>query len=159
MVDYSIAATLLCGSGYLLPSPSVHCFCCCRYLELDTAEFMMAAVMNSVISQGMLQSSKKGLQLFCDTPTEFKAMGVFGDQVRLQQVLADFLLNAIQFTPHSGWVEIKVIPESKKLPGGVEMVQLEFRWISSQSFMLRSQATLLLAASCSSFLSRPPQVE
>ena len=54
----------------------------CSYLELETAEFMMATVMNSVVSQGMISSSKKGLQLFCDTPAEFKAMNVFGDQVR-----------------------------------------------------------------------------
>nr|AHZ64003.1 phytochrome [Zygnemopsis sp. MFZO] len=97
------------------------------YLELDTAEFMMATVMNSVVSQGMIQSSKKGLQLFCDTPADFKTMCVFGDQVRLQQVLADFLMNAVQFTPPSGWVEIKVAPAIKRLPGGVDVVQLEFR--------------------------------
>eukprot|EP00850_Spirogloea_muscicola_P003861 SM000016S01849 [mRNA] locus=s16:204838:211537:+ [translate_table: standard] len=97
------------------------------YVDLDTAEFMMATLMNSVVSQGMITSSKKGLQLFCDTPPEFKSMCVFGDQVRLQQVMADFLLNAVQFTPPSGWVEIKVIPVKKRLPGGVEVVQLEFR--------------------------------
>nr|AHZ64006.1 phytochrome [Mesotaenium braunii] len=97
------------------------------YLELETVEFQMAAVMNSVVSQGMLTSSKKGIQLFCDTPPEFKAMCVFGDQVRLQQVLADFLLNAIQFTPPSGWVEIKVLLGPKVLPGAVGVVQLEVR--------------------------------
>ncbi|CAI7913904.1 unnamed protein product, partial [Closterium sp. NIES-53] len=96
------------------------------YLELDTAEFMMATVMNSVVSQGMISSSRKGLQLFCDTPPEFKTMNVFGDQVRLQQVLADFLLNAVQFTPASGWVEVKVVPSPTKLPGGVTVVKLEF---------------------------------
>nr|AHZ64002.1 phytochrome [Planotaenium ohtanii] len=97
------------------------------YLELETAEFMMAAVMNSVVSQGMITSSKKGIQLFCDTPPEFKTMSVYGDQVRLQQVLADFLLNSIQFTPSSGWVEIKVVPAMKHLPGGVYLMQLEFK--------------------------------
>ncbi|CAI5940448.1 unnamed protein product [Closterium sp. NIES-65] len=102
------------------------------YLELDTAEFMMATVMNSVVSQGMISSSRKGLQLFCDTPPEFKTMNVFGDQVRLQQVLADFLLNAVQFTPASGWVEVKVVPTPTKLPGGVTVVKLEFK--GSQMF-------------------------
>lgn len=87
----------------------------------------MAGLMNSVVSQGMVQASKKGLKLFCDTPPEFKSLCVFGDQVRLQQVLADFLLNAVQFTPASGWVEIKVVPFTKKLPGGINMVQLEFK--------------------------------
>ena len=48
-------------------------------------------------------------------------------QVRVQQVLADFLLNAIQFTPPSGWVEIKVVPTSRQLPGGITIVKLEFK--------------------------------
>ena len=97
------------------------------YMELETAEFMMATVMNSVVSQGMLQSSKKGIQLFCDTPPELKHMCCYGDSVRLQQVMADFLLNSIHFTPGGGWVEIKVLPERRRLPGGVDIIKMEFR--------------------------------
>nr|P33529.2 RecName: Full=Phytochrome [Mougeotia scalaris]CAA64796.1 phytochrome [Mougeotia scalaris] len=97
------------------------------YLELETGEFSMATVMNSVVSQGMIQSTQKNLQLYCDTPPDFKSLSVFGDQVRLQQVLADFLLNAVQFTPPSGWVEIKVEPVVKKLPGGVSVANVDFR--------------------------------
>eukprot|EP00245_Coleochaete_scutata_P004794 TRINITY_DN17789_c0_g1_i1.p1 TRINITY_DN17789_c0_g1~~TRINITY_DN17789_c0_g1_i1.p1 ORF type:complete len:1140 (-),score=253.90 TRINITY_DN17789_c0_g1_i1:692-4111(-) len=96
------------------------------YLELETAEFMMTVVMNAVVSQGMISSSKKGLQLFCDTPPDFKDMCVFGDQLRIQQVLADFLLNSIQFTPSGGWVEIKVAPHKQRL-GGVDVIRFEFR--------------------------------
>nr|AHZ64004.1 phytochrome [Cylindrocystis sp. VAZE] len=97
------------------------------YLELETGEFLMATVMNSVVSQGMMQASKKQLQLFCDTTPELKQMGVFGDQVRLQQVLADFLMNAVQFTPVAGWVEIKVAPTLRNLPSGLDIVNLEIR--------------------------------
>ncbi|GBG91371.1 hypothetical protein CBR_g52258 [Chara braunii] len=97
------------------------------YLELETSEFAMATVLNAIVSQGMISSSRKGIQLFCDTPAEFKELVVFGDQVRLQQVLADFLQNAVQFTPTSGWVEIKIVPNKKKLGGGVDVVELEFR--------------------------------
>jgi hypothetical protein len=46
----------------------------------------MASVLNAVVSQGMITSSKKGLQLFCDTPPEFKTLSVFGDSSRVQQV-------------------------------------------------------------------------
>jgi len=69
-----------CLTWYTLFPLRVVCFLLhgVRYLDLDTAEFMMAAVMNSVVSQGMITSSKKGLQLFCDTPPEFKTMNVFG---------------------------------------------------------------------------------
>nr|AHZ63839.1 phytochrome [Anthoceros punctatus] len=98
------------------------------YLELDTAEFVMGTVMDAVISQGMITSREKGLQLIRETPREIKNMCLFGDQVRLQQVLADFLLNAVRFTPSSeGWVGIKVVPSRKRLGGGVHVMHLEFR--------------------------------
>nr|AHZ64008.1 phytochrome [Chaetosphaeridium globosum] len=95
------------------------------YLELETAEFTMATVMNAVVAQGMLLSSKRGLQLFCDTPPELKTLRVFGDQLRVQQVLSDFLTNAIQFTPMQGWVEIKAISERLR-ESGFEVMRLNF---------------------------------
>lgn len=98
------------------------------YLELETAEFEMWSMMDAVVSQGMVTSREKGLQLIRETPREIKGMCLFGDQVRLQQVLADFLLNAVRFTPSSeGWVGIKVIPTKKRLGGGFHVVHLEFR--------------------------------
>jgi phytochrome B len=98
------------------------------YLELETTEFEMGTVMDAVVSQGMTTSREKGLQLIRETPREIKNMCLFGDQVRLQQVLADFLLNAVRFTPSSeGWVGIKVVPTKKRLGGGVHVMHLEFR--------------------------------
>nr|prf phytochrome [Selaginella martensii] len=98
------------------------------YLELDTTEFMMGTVMDAVISQGMITSKEKNLQLIRETPKEIKAMFLYGDQVRLQQVLADFLLNAIRFTPSSeNWVGIKVATSRKRLGGVVHVMHLEFR--------------------------------
>ncbi|XP_024398289.1 phytochrome 1 isoform X2 [Physcomitrium patens] len=98
------------------------------YLELDTTEFEMGTVMDAVVSQGMITSREKGLQLIRETPSEIKNMCLYGDQVRLQQVLADFLLNAVRFTPSSeGWVGIKVVPTKKRLGRGVHVMHLEFR--------------------------------
>ena len=87
-------------------------------------------MMDAVVSQGMITSREKGLQLIRETPWEIKDMCLFGDQVRLQQVLADFLLNAVRFTPSSeGWVGIKVVPMKKRLGGGFHVVHLEFRFV------------------------------
>uniref|UniRef100_A0A7I4DDS2 Phytochrome n=1 Tax=Physcomitrium patens TaxID=3218 RepID=A0A7I4DDS2_PHYPA len=98
------------------------------YLELETAEFEMGSMMDAVVSQGMVTSREKGLQLIRETPREIKDMCLFGDQVRLQQVLADFLLNAVRFTPSSeGWVGIKVVATKRRLGGGFHVVHLEFR--------------------------------
>ncbi|BBN02533.1 hypothetical protein Mp_2g16090 [Marchantia polymorpha subsp. ruderalis] len=100
------------------------------YLELDTAEFIMGTVMDAVISQGMITSREKGLQLIWDTPRDYKNLCLFGDQVRLQQVLADFLLNAIRFTPSSeGWVGIKGVSSRHRQGGGVHVVHFEFRFV------------------------------
>nr|AHZ63969.1 phytochrome [Taiwania cryptomerioides] len=97
------------------------------YLELDTVEFTLGAVFDAVISQGMILSRVKGLQLLCDSTEEIKTMHLFGDQLRLQQVLSEFLLNALRFTPPEGWVEIKVIPNKKHLGIGLHIMHLEFR--------------------------------
>nr|AHZ63977.1 phytochrome [Huperzia lucidula] len=100
------------------------------YLELDTAEFVMSSVMDAVVSQGMITSREKGLQLIRETPKDMNTMYFFGDQVRLQQILADFLLNAVRFTPPSeGWVAIKVVPSKKRLGTGVHVMHLEIRII------------------------------
>nr|AHZ63986.1 phytochrome [Anomodon rostratus] len=98
------------------------------YLELEIAEFEVGSMMDAVVSQGMVTSREKGLQLIRETPREINDMCLFGDQVRLQQVLADFLLNAVRFTPSSeGWVGIKVVPTKKRLGGGFHVVHLEIR--------------------------------
>lgn len=103
-------------------------------MELETNEFELGTVMDAVVSQGMISSREKGLQLIRETPREIKTMSLFGDQFRLQQVLADFLLNAIRFTPSSeGWVGIKVVPTKKRLGVGVHVMNLEFRYTQASS--------------------------
>lgn len=98
------------------------------YMELDTAEFILGTVIDAVVSQGMIVLREQGLQLIREIPGEVKTMRLYGDQVRLQQILADFLLNALRFTPSpEGWVAIKVLPTLKQLGGGLHVVHLEFR--------------------------------
>nr|AHZ63940.1 phytochrome [Dipteris conjugata] len=97
-------------------------------IDLDTVEFTMGTVMDAVISQGMIRSREKGLQLIRETHVEIKNTRLFGDQLRLQQVLADFLTTAIRFTSSSdGWVGIKVMLTIKNIGDGLLVVHLEFR--------------------------------
>lgn len=98
------------------------------YVDLDTAEFVLGTVIDAVVSQGMITLRDKGLQLIREIPSEVKTMCFYGDQVRLQQILADFLLNAVRFTPSpEGWVAIKVLPTFKQLGSSIHVVHLEFR--------------------------------
>ncbi|OVA16797.1 PAS domain [Macleaya cordata] len=97
-------------------------------LELDEAEFLLGSLINAVVSQVMILLRERGLQLIRDIPEEIKTLAVYGDQVRIQQVLVDFLLNVVRYAPSpEGWVEIQVRPSLKKISDGIELVHLEFR--------------------------------
>ncbi|KAK3002566.1 hypothetical protein RJ639_022061 [Escallonia herrerae] len=97
-------------------------------LELEKAEFFLGSVIDAVVSQVMLLLSERGLQLIRDIPEEIKTLAVYGDRVRVQQVLADFLLNMVRYAPSpEGWVEIQVRPSLKQTSDGSTAVHIEFR--------------------------------
>lgn len=104
---------------------------CCSSLELEKAEFLVGGVIDAVVSQGMMLLRERGLQLIRDIPEEIKTLPVYGDQMRVQQVLADFLLNMVRYAPSpDGWVEIQVQPRLKHISGETTMVHIEFRYSS-----------------------------
>uniref|UniRef100_A0A7N0TJU6 Phytochrome n=1 Tax=Kalanchoe fedtschenkoi TaxID=63787 RepID=A0A7N0TJU6_KALFE len=80
-------------------------------LELEKSDFLFGNVINAVVSQVMMLLRERGLQLIRDIPEQIKSLLVHGDQTRIQQVLADFLLNMVRYaqTP-DGWVEIQIRP-------------------------------------------------
>lgn len=97
-------------------------------LELENLEFLLGSVINAVVSQVMILLRERKLQLIRDIPEEIKSLAVYGDQVRLQQVLADFLLNMARYAPSpEGWVEIHVSPSLKQLSDKNTLLHVEFR--------------------------------
>ena len=99
-------------------------------MELEKAEFFLGSVINAVVSQVMILLREKNLQLIRDIPEEIKSLAVFGDQARIQQVLADFLLNMVRYAPTTeGWVEIHVLPTLKTISDGLTVVHSEFRYV------------------------------
>lgn len=97
-------------------------------VELDIMEFNMGTVMDAVISQAMITSQEKGLRIVRETVAEVENTHLFGDQLRLQQVLANFLRTAVKFTSSSdGWVGIKVVPTAQNIGDGSHAVHFEFR--------------------------------
>nr|XP_010938231.2 LOW QUALITY PROTEIN: phytochrome B-like [Elaeis guineensis] len=97
-------------------------------LMLHKGEFLLGSVINAVVSQVMILLREKGLQLIRDIPEEIKMISVYGDQVRIQQVLADFLLNMMRHAPSpDGWVEIHVRPSLKQNSDGTEVVFFQVR--------------------------------
>ncbi|KAI3853918.1 hypothetical protein MKW92_009794 [Papaver armeniacum] len=96
--------------------------------EFDEAEFTLGNLTNALVSQVTILLRERGLQLVHDIPEEIKTLAVIGDQIRIQQVLVNFLLSAVQYTPSpGGWVEIQVQSSPKKIADGKEVLHLEFR--------------------------------
>ncbi|XP_058723574.1 phytochrome B-2-like isoform X1 [Vicia villosa] len=99
-------------------------------LELDKREFLLENVINAVVSQVMLLLRDRKLQLIRDIPEDIKALAVYGDQLRIQQVLADFLMNVVRYAPSpDGWVEIHVFPRIKQISDGLTILHAEFRMV------------------------------
>ncbi|XXG61662.1 hypothetical protein AAC387_Pa05g0214 [Persea americana] len=97
-------------------------------MDLDMAEFLLGSVMDAIISQVMLLLKEKNLQLIFKISEETKTMSLYGDRIRLQQVLAEFLLNIVHHAPSpDGWVEIEVAPSLRLIEDGIELVHLQIR--------------------------------
>ncbi|CAL5393458.1 unnamed protein product [Camellia sinensis] len=97
-------------------------------LELEKAEFLVGSVIDAVVSQVMILLRERGLQLIRDIPEEIKTLTVYGDQLRIQQVLADCLLNMVRYAPSpEGWVEIHVRPRLKQISDEITILHIEFR--------------------------------
>ena len=98
-------------------------------MKLNMEEFLFGNVVDAIVSQVMIILKEKNLQLVHEIPDEIKTLNLFGDQVRLQLVLSDFLLNIAQYAPTpNGWVEIKVSHGFKLIQNGNELVRLQFRY-------------------------------
>ncbi|PKA48639.1 Phytochrome B [Apostasia shenzhenica] len=97
-------------------------------LEIDKGDFLLGSVINAVVSQVMINVREKGLQLIRDIPEDAKSISVHGDQIRIQQVLADFLLSMVRCAPSpGGWVEIQIKPCLNRNSDGNDSVLLQFR--------------------------------
>ncbi|XP_057430502.1 phytochrome E isoform X2 [Lotus japonicus] len=101
-------------------------------LQLNMEEFLLGNILDAIVSQVMMLIKGKNLQLFHEIPEEIKTLALYGDQIRLQVVLSDFLLNVVSHTPSpNGWVEIKISPGLKIIQDGNEFIHLKFRMTHS----------------------------
>nr|BBE28420.1 phytochrome B [Cardamine bellidifolia]BBE28422.1 phytochrome B [Cardamine bellidifolia]BBE28423.1 phytochrome B [Cardamine bellidifolia] len=95
--------------------------------ELVRAEFFLGSIINAIVSQAMFLLRERGLQLIRDIPEEIKSTAVYGDQTRIQQLLAEFLLSIIRYAPLQEWVEIHLSQVSKQTADGLRAIRTEFR--------------------------------
>ncbi|KAG2684840.1 hypothetical protein I3760_10G095000 [Carya illinoinensis] len=106
-------------------------------LQLKMEEFLLGNVLDAVVSQVMILLKERNLKLFHEIPEEIKTLSLYGDEIRLQLILSDFLLNVVHHAPHpAGWVEIKVSPGPKLIQDGCEFISIQFRYPKHDLFHL-----------------------
>ncbi|KAK4713989.1 hypothetical protein R3W88_019896 [Solanum pinnatisectum] len=98
------------------------------YMEMNSCEFNLGEVVTVVINQVMILSQERKVQVTWDSPVEVSQLYLIGDNLRLQQVLSDFLTTAILFTPfEDSSVHFRVIPRKERIGTKMYVMHLEFR--------------------------------
>ncbi|XP_078180391.1 phytochrome C [Carex rostrata] len=98
------------------------------YLDMNTDEFNLSVTLETVLMQGMRLSKERRIPLEHDWPPEVSSMNLYGDNLRLQQALAEFLTCTLQFTKQAeGPVLFRAIPKKEQLGSAVQIVHLEIR--------------------------------
>ncbi|MFQ6650854.1 hypothetical protein Gotur_023641 [Gossypium turneri] len=97
------------------------------YLDLEMIEFTLNDVLIASISQVMMKSTGKGIRILNETAEEVMEETLYGDGVRLQQVLADFLLVSVNFAPKGGQLSVVASLTKDQLGRSVHLARLNFR--------------------------------
>ncbi|EEF50048.1 phytochrome A [Ricinus communis] len=97
------------------------------YLDLEMVEFTLHEVLIAAISQVTIKSKGKGIRIVNDAAEVIMTETLYGDSIRLQQVLADFLAASVDFTPPGGQLTIAAKFTKDQLGQSVHLVHLELR--------------------------------
>ena len=91
-------------------------------------EFKLHEVLVASISQVMIKSSAKGVKIVNNLAESLMNETLYGDGLRLQQVLADFLLTSVNFTPNGGQLGLGGKLTKDRLGESVQLAHLELRY-------------------------------
>lgn len=90
-------------------------------------EFTLHEVLVASLSQVMAKSKAKGIRIVNEVEDGTMAEMLYGDSLRIQQVLADFLMISISFTPSGGQVVVAASLTKDQLGKSVHLANLELR--------------------------------
>lgn len=98
-------------------------------MELNSGEFNLGETLEVIKKQVMVLSKDRKIQVTYDVPDGVSSMQLYGDNLRLQQVLSEFLASAILFTPAAmeSSILFRLIPRKKRIGTKMHIVHLEFR--------------------------------
>ncbi|KAL0384699.1 UNVERIFIED_CONTAM: Phytochrome A [Sesamum radiatum] len=96
------------------------------YLDLEMVEFELHDVLIASISQVMMKSIAKGVMIVDDLAPNLSTEKFYGDSLRLQQVLATFLLVSVNATLSGGQLRLAATLTKDSLGETVQLGHLEF---------------------------------
>lgn len=98
------------------------------YTEMKSDEFNLGEALEVVKNEVMILSRERLVQVRYELPAEVSFMYLYGDILRLQQVLSDFLATAIFFSPPEGSsIEFRLIPRKECIGTLTHVLHIEFR--------------------------------
>lgn len=117
------------SGNYIYETTNLVLTAACSYMEARNAEFNLGIALEAVMSQVMPSSQESQVQLIQNLPADLSSMYVYGDNLRLQQVLSDFLTVAVRFTPafSGSSVMFMVNPSKESLGTKMQLLHVEFR--------------------------------
>ena len=95
-------------------------------------EFTLQQILGASVSQVMTKSNIMGIQIVNNVAEDMMLEKLYGDSVRLQQVLADFLSLSGSCTPAGGVVAIAANLRKGLIAKSVQLVNLELRFVLSR---------------------------
>ncbi|KAG5413336.1 hypothetical protein IGI04_000903 [Brassica rapa subsp. trilocularis] len=99
-------------------------------LQMETEEFRLESVLDTIISQVMIMLRERKSQLRVEVSQEIKTLPLYGDRGKLQLILADLLRNIVNHAPFpDSWVGIKISPGHKLAHDNNPYIHLQFRMI------------------------------
>jgi phytochrome A len=96
-------------------------------LDLEMVEFVLQDVFVAAVSQVLITCQGKGIRVSCNLPERYMKQTVYGDGVRLQQILSDFLFVSVKFSPVGGSVEISCSLTKNSIGENLHLIDLELR--------------------------------
>lgn len=99
----------------------------CSYMETNCSEFNLGDVVGVVTNQIMILSQEREVKIICESPADVSSLHLYGDNLRLQQVLSEFLANTLLFTSKGSSVVFKITPMKERIGKGIHIVHLKFR--------------------------------
>ncbi|MFS7946049.1 putative histidine kinase [Helianthus anomalus] len=91
------------------------------------AEFTLQQILGASMSQVMTKSNEMGIQMVKNIAEDTSFEKLYGDSVRLQQVLAEFLSLSVSCTPPGGILIIAASLTETRLERLAQLVNLELR--------------------------------